>query len=468
MRRPFGGLAPITGTEPDLKCRSWLSKFEATASVLGFKLYEWQRRFLHVATEMDRGIFRREACAAETTRQMGKSVCFEVAGLTGAAEGLHVAITAQDKSKAMEKWHEAIILWQENTPEEMHGKLYLANGKERWTHPSGGIFRPVTCTAKSARSYTLDWVLMDESAWLLRGEEFEAAAEPARLTRKNPLTLYMTSAGDRADPSSRFFSELRRAARSHPDGEVAWMDWECPAGLDWGDEATWHRVVPILSEKTPMAKVVLRNLRKAWRRAVERGTEATFAREYLSVWTEVPGAGDLTAEAWNDLAQPGLTLKGENVWLALDIAPDRSHAAIVAAEAYGLDDVKVKMVHDQNGTTWIAPYLKKWIAETPWFVTRLVYDERSGAGAFIPFLDAAGIPLHKMEWREFASSYGRFLDLCSTGGLAHDGHTAFSRSVDSAAPRVVLDTLAWDRAGSSPICALVAATVSASFAMANR
>ena len=461
----------MMATTPDLEAPSWLARFEWVAERMGYRLYEWQRRWLHTATELDEeGLFKRAAAAVETTRQSGKSVVLEVFGVTGAVAGLNVAITAQEKGKAKEKFIEGVERWQKTSGPDMQGKLGLANGDERWSIPAGGQWRPLTCSAKSARSYTMDWTEMDEAAWLLRGQEFEEAASPTMLTRSHPLIAYVTSAGDKNDPAHRFFAGVRHAARMNPEGEIVWIDWECPPGLEdrWGEEELWRMLVPVLSEDTPMAAIVLRNLRREWDKAQRRGTEIAFAREYLNLWTEVPGAGELTAEAWASMARPPEKLGWSNrdVWLCLDVAPDRSHASIVGAEASGLGRARLRMFKDAPGTGWIAGYMRDLMASRQVNVVGLIYDDRAGSGAFLPHFKAAGAPLHKLEWREFAACYGRFMDICADRGIVHDGHPAFARAVDSAAPRVVLDTLAWDRQGPSPICPLVAATNAVSVAVA--
>ena len=160
---------------------------------------------------------------------------------------------------------------------------------------------------------------------------------------------------------------------------------------------------------------------------------------------------------------------------AIDVAPDRMTAAIMAAAALPDGRHLLSIVDSRPGTNWIAERAGSLNARRQplcW-----VLDARSPASTLLPELAAAGIVqpdqgrLHRgdlvvMNTADAATAWGMFVDRARQKGLAHLDETPLNVALANAKTRSLGDGSAWARRGASDITTLVGAT-EASWALAT-
>lgn len=179
------------------------------------------------------------------------------------------------------------------------------------------------------RGYSIDLAIFDEVR-TQRDEETYAALKPTTAARPEPLIFEISSAGDERSILLRSLWERgRRVIEGAEPAEGFGMTWyAADDGDDPGDPRAWRKSSPALVEGRIDEATIRDELRAL--------TPSTFRRERLNLW----------ADAADEWLPPGVWARqvGElpatrrRVVLALDAAPDWSHATIAIAVEPELDD----------------------------------------------------------------------------------------------------------------------------------
>ena len=157
------------------------------------------------------------------------------------------------------------------------------------------------------------------------------------------------------------------------------------------------------------------------------------------------------AAAWADCQDPTLEVSADV--FGLDINPDRTYSAIVAAGPEG-----VEVVDYRPGTDWLterARGLGKY--RRPF-----VIDQQGPAGNLIAALEQAGLKVQGLNGEQMVKAAGDFYDRVVARTIRIRSNVDLDRAAQAAAKRPVGDAFTWGRKNSEhDVSLLVAASAAA-------
>jgi hypothetical protein len=234
-------------------------------------------------------------------------------------------------------------------------KIITTNGKEGFRRlDTGQRIKFVARTKGSGRGLSGDLVIIDE-AYAYTAEQQEAQT-PVILARPNPQIVYTSSPPLSGDTGDVLYALRDRAEAKDPT--LGYRDWGLGGSLeelekvDLDNQKLWTAVNPgTHNGRLTVAKI------KVVQRSMRASRGRGFGRECLGIWPRrKKGVGVLDLVKWGKLGDPDSRRHGD-VALAIDIAPDRSYAAIglYGLRADGLGHLRV--VDYRPGTDWLVPRL---------------------------------------------------------------------------------------------------------------
>ena len=440
------------------------------ARLLGRPFVPWQRALSDVAGELtDAGRFAYPIVVAVVPRRAGKTIVTlatlcQRAQLARMARGWYTAQTHEDAAKVFrDEWAPLLtssalgakvrVRQSQGSEGFTFTNRVAVAGRPRASLSKVQLFAP---GPKALHAQNADTVVVDE-AWAfdtLTGEEVEAGARPAMLTR--PLRqLWIVSAGG-TELSTYLDGWMIRGRAAVDAGDrsgICYVEFSAdPAapGYDPADPDLWRHVHPALGFHIDV-DAIADDFRLMGREAFERAV--------LNVWPRPSegGAVGLDPHLWAAQADAGRA-PGDPVVFSFAVAVDHSHAAIAVA-GFTAGALVVELVERRRGTAWVAPALRAFRAahrNAP-----IVADEMMGAPV------AAELARHRVDYqtigaRTYAGACGAFVAELTEGRLWHRAQVDLDDAVAGAARRNLGDGWAWSRRTSSTdICALEAVTVAA-------
>jgi hypothetical protein len=124
----------------------------------------------------------------------------------------------------------------------------------------------------------------------------------------------------------------------------------------------------------------------------------------------------------------------KDTWFAIDLSPDRQHAALVASQRLDGERFMVSLLQtwynpinldDKLLANDIAPWVRKYPVATVAF-------SKSTAAAVAARLLPAGIPVHEISGIEYQQSCDEFVSAISANRLTHKGQEELDKQVLSA------------------------------------
>lgn len=319
-------------------------------------------------------------------------------------------------------------------------------------------------TKSGGRGLSGNKVVLDEAMYL-QGVHMGTLV-PTLSARVNPQLIMAGSAG-LAD--SQVQRDIRDRGRAGGDPSLTYLEWgdpdqdgcevpDCDHALDTDgcaldDRDRWRRANPQMGGR------ITEDYIAAERRAIPA---AEFARERLGWWDKPASLAGVVipAELWDACAD--LTSTVTDAVFAVDVAPDQSWAAIVAAGTSGTrTHVEITsrsgVMDHRQGMDWIVPRLVEIKAE------RVVMEKRSAAASLAPALEQAGIEVTYLTTEEVGQACAALFSQVVERALIHLGQPELDRAVANAARRDIGDgAWAWSRRKSSiDISPLYAATLAA-------
>jgi hypothetical protein len=337
-------------------------------------------------------------------------------------------------------------------------------GEEGIELHSGQLLRFIARSKGSGRGFTGHCNIMDED--MILGDNEMDALLPTMAAVQDPQIWYLGSAGVGA-PSVQLGRLRRRALAAiemgEPDPSLAYLEWsaephvdECAADCTAHDDPASDEAVlksnPGVGYRLTLEKV-----------ARERATlsKEGYARERLGVGEYPSDSADtwqvIGEEAWRALAAAESS-PSDPVAFAIDMTPERSHAAIcVAGEWRG--GTHVEVVDHRPGTGWILDRAADLHAK--WKPRCWVVDAGGPAGSLIADLaERLGVEIVSPKAREVAAACGQFYDAVTEQSLSHLDQAPLASALAGAQKRPLGDAWAWARRiVSVDISPLVAATL---------
>ena len=420
---------------------------------LGFDPMPWQRHVLDVAFEHEDG----KLCYREVTelvpRQAGKTAmvlgvqvhrAHRMAKRLGPQRSLY---TAQKHDDAREKLLDEHVPILEASPYAPFVKVSRMNGTEgiRWSN--GSRHRIAAPTRKAAHGGSIDLVQVDE-AFVLANDDLEQGAKPTQITRRSPQFYVISAAGDERSTYLRNKLEVgREFVRRGVDRGVAYFEWSADGlDVDPDDPKVWARTHPAVGFTIDTDTIAADHASMA---------PQEFRRAYLAMWPHA-GKPRIVSEAlWRSCADVSSKCL-DPVCFAIDVAPDRSMAAVSAAGRREDGALHVEVIRHDHDTDWVAEFvhglLKRHRKST------LSVDTVGAAASLLPELERRKIPLRMLGTPDAARSAGFLVDAVKAGRLRHLDQPELNVALGSADKRRIGDKWAWAR-GDTDITPLVSATL---------
>ncbi len=340
----------------------------------------------------------------------------------------------------------------------------LNNGAEHLLFGRGNYFQIETPSKSAGHGDTIDLGLADEIRFHV-DDRIEAAMRPAQATRRSPLLVCASTAGD--DQSFYMYPKVV-AGRHHVeqgiDSRVAYFEWSIPDDADLEDPVTWFTYHPAVGRTIPV-EFILAELERAKRNPDERAID-TFRQEYANQWVRIPVLGDgerpmlIPLGVWRERVTDAGNGGGPTT-LAVDVAPDGASASLVEARTGADGLMQFKVLRVEAGTFWIESALEELIAERS--PNAIAYDAggptNSEAGAIAR---AAGVtPIVRIRGAEWAAACEGFVQAMTDGRYRHRNQLWLNSALGGAAKKQRGDGWVLDRqtalADITPLAAAVAA-----------
>ncbi|MFD4740951.1 terminase [Streptomyces virginiae] len=438
------------------------------AAMAGLQLDPWQQHVLEIGLgERPDGRWAAFEVAVNVPRQNGKGAIIEareLAGLFLLGEQL-ILHSAHEFKTSIEAFRRIVALvTNTDTLRKRVARVRRTTGEECIELLSGARLRFLARSGGSGRGFSGDCNIWDEA--MILGDEAVGALMPTMSARPNPQIWYLGSAGI-GGPSMQLGRLRERALLSQegePDPSLAYCEWsadphldECPAGCtahdDPADPATWAKANPAFGIRISEEHVARERLSMS---------NGVFGRERLGVGDypseRVNAWSVIGQDAWRALAD-GESQPSDPVAFAIDMTPERSHAAIGVAGTSG-SAVHVEVVDHRPGVGWIVE--RALDLQERWNPCAWVVDGGGPAGALIADLERAGLTVRVPKVREVAQACGQFYDAVTEQTLVHLDQAPLAAALAGARKRELGEAWAWARRGVSvDISPLVAVTLAA-------
>jgi hypothetical protein len=403
------------------------------------------------------GRYKHPVTVASVARQNGKSTYMMariMMGLFHWDESLQVS-TAHRLVTSLEQFRAIVQIIEENAD--------LANQVKRirWQHGAeeiqtlkGNRFI-IKAGGSAARGLSKpESIHMDEIRELHDMETF-AAMRYTLMAAKNPQVSCFSSAGDSHSVVLNQLRERGLAASSGASDDVGYFEWSAPT-----DEISLENA----AFANPGLGITIHpdNIR-----AVFNDPPDVVTTEVLNRWVQTISSV-VGAKEWQECGDESIDLDEDKLtWMAIDISPDRKHAALVAAQKLGSESFVVKLLHTWENTIQLddraiandaASYCRKYPIEY------LLYSRRT-SGAVAARMQPAGIPIHDMD-SDYAQSCDELLGAINSQRLKHRNQASLTEQILSAVQLRRGDG-GWvigRRASGTAVCAAVASALVTHFA----
>jgi hypothetical protein len=426
-------------------------QFDQVASVLGFMLYTWQRRVADVALEIDPATeaLRYRTVGVSVARQNGKTLLVLIRiALELIRPNRVVAYTAQDRNYARRQWQLHCNLLMEIPAFAREVREYTkANGQETLVMRNGSIYLIITPNEDAARSLTVDLAVIDE-AYSQKSLAIIGALQPTMVTRPSAQLWVLSNAGTHHSVLFRHYTERGRGAVDDPASQMCWFEWATADGADLFDHEAWADANPALGLRGgPLPRALEAELLD--------GGEDVFRREHLNQWHDDGAYGGIDPVAWAGCFDP--TPPPAEVFLSLDITPERDSGSLVAAGEIGPG--RRTAIEVIEATADLQQLVVRTIEVARRHEATVIIDRPSPAGACLPALERAQVTVHQVTLTEVTRACAEFCDAVAASLVAHAGDPRLSDAVIGATKRRVGDGWVWNRRGGTDITALNAATL---------
>ncbi len=420
----------------------------AVAARIGLPLMPWQQLVADVGGELDpeTGFPAYRDVIVTVPRQSGKTTLvlgWELQRALGWGQPQRIIYSAQSGNDARKK------LIEDQVPilERRKSKLGIARilrgmGNEAVEFVNGSRIGLLASTAESGHGKTVDLGVKDE-LFADYDDRRDQSLVPAMATRPAAQMLTTSTMGtDESLPLNRAVERGRLAVELGERSGVAYFEWSAAPDDDPDDPATWWRCMPALG--FTITEPVVAHARATL-------PPGEFSRAFQNVRTKSDDRV-LPAAPWNAVCDDTASPEGQPVF-ALDVNPERSAAAIVAASA-GV----AELVEYRNTTGWIVGRAQE-LSER-WSAPRWVVDSTGPAASFIPELERAGLDVQAASAKDLVVACGQFYDGVIEQRIRIRRHARFDEAAAGAAKRSSGDAWAWTRkSAAADISPLVAATL---------
>ncbi|MFJ1581564.1 terminase [Streptomyces sp. NPDC088182] len=468
------------------------------AESYGTTLDPWQRLALHHSlAEDDASRWAAFEVALELARQNGKGGFLEARQLGGVmlfGDKLIIHTAHQFKTAAESFIRLDEIISGYDDLSRRVKRVIRSHGDEGFEFLNGSRIRFLARSESSGRGFSGDLVIMDEGM-MLRAAPMGALL-PTMSARRNPQLIYTGSAGMGEESEQLGTLRARALAETEqPDQSLVYLGYSidphvkecardereriiCRDHDDRDDPRSFARANPAMGIRIREEHI--------WREFATMRPDL-FDRERLGVG-EYPVAVDdawkvIAKETWEALAD-GTSQMQDPVAFAVDVTPERSHAAIGAASRNGQsteagDVMHMEVIDHRPGTGWVVDRLKGLVEK--WRPCAVVIDTFGPPSSLIPAVKKAlaamfeetGDPYYETvlieaKTKDVANAYGQWIDLIEEQRTVHLDQAPLATALAGADTRPVGEGKTWARRGASVDISPLVAVTNAAYGHAER
>ena len=445
----LGGQAPprVRHAPQRTSQNSWEDVADLSAR-FGIVLDEWQETVLQAAMgERQDGRWSTPQVGVSTPRQNGKSqliVARALAGILLFGEQL-IICSAHQQDTAREVFTRMVDILEDhpylNDRVEAYGK---ALNREYIRFKTGQVIRFKARSTGGGRGFSCDCLLLDEAQIL--GRPAWSAILPTMSARPNPQ-MWLLGTPPTPQDDGEVFAQIRQVGLDGKQGRIAYLEWSADVTDDLDDPATWAKANPSFGTRISHDAVALE------RAAMD---DEQFGRERLGMWDEASTQRVIPQDAWSAIAD--VASKPDSLFtLAVDVAPDRTIAAVALAGLRADGRWHVELDQQRNGVAWVAPWIQRRCQENR--IRAVVVDGSSPAMTVVEDLARLKVRTTLMTARDVAQAFGVFYDGVAAETLRHNDQPQVAAALTVARKRELAGGSAWSRKTStSDITPIVACT----------
>lgn len=431
--------------------RHRLTGMRKVAKALRSPFMPWQDQASLVASELadDGPGWAYGTVVVTVPRQAGKTVTSRVAMVhRGLTIPSHQAwYTAQTREDARRRFLDlATHVRHRRCPiRPPFTTIRLSNGSEGMAWPNDSALRLFAPTEAALHGEALDQVVLDES-WAhseVLGQALLGAAVPGGLTRPWFQLWIVSTAGDASSTWLRSFVDAGRAAvESGARSGIAYFETRAE-GPDREQLLDAHPAVGHTTTRDRLARLI-------------DAAGADAPRAFGNLWPDENPSGPFPPGTWSRRAGDVDPPAAGPAAVAIDVAPDRSTAAVAVAWPHG-DATAAAVAVAGAGVGWVLEHAGRLSTQLHAPVT---YDERSAAAALVDSWPKT-IRTRRMGTRDVTTAAQQLHDAVTGHGhaLVVRPDPTLDVAVAGAVTRPVGDAWAWGRRTSTAdITTLVAVT----------
>lgn len=300
----------------------------------------------------------------------------------------------------------------------------------------------------------VDVEVFDEAQKLSEGALEDMVPATNQATLEGGALLFFMGTPPRPEDKGVEFTNRRLKALSGKSRDMVYVECSADEDADPDDRGQWAKANPSFPSRTSV---------EAMERMREQLTdEDSFRREALGIWDPVESARVIDAESWGRVADP-TSMGIDRLALAVDVAPDRSAAAVGLAGLRADGLWHVELDDHRKGVDWVVPWVVARAARNR--LHAVVADEMSGlveerrGRHYLVGTDVL-VTLAAAEGRDMAIASAKFFDAVVDGSLRHTDQPQVNVALSVARKRPVAGGWAWNRKDpASDITPVVAETL---------
>lgn len=302
-------------------------------------------------------------------------------------------------------------------------------------------------------------VLVFDEAQILTNRAIDDMV-PAQNQAKNPLLLFAGTPPKPSDPGEVFAAKRMKAIAGESD-DMAYIEFSADEDADPDDREQWTKANPSYPKRTPATAIL---------RLRENLTEDSFMREALGVWDTSKTKQVIDPDTWRLRADPS-SMAVERLSLGVDVAPDRTMAAVGLAGQRFDGSWHVELDEHRRGTDWVPAWIEERVARNQ--IHAVVLDERSGlveerGGRHFVVGTSVQVTLAAAEGKDMAIACAKFFDGVMDGSVFHTDQPQVNVALSQASKRPLAGGWAWNRRSAvSDITPITAVTLALSGAQSS-
>lgn len=341
--------------------------------------------------------------------------------------------------------------------------IRTANGEQEIRFRNGSVIMFGAREGGFGRGFDeVDLEVFDEAQILSEKalEDMVAATNQSRQP-SGALLFFMGTPPRPSDPGEEWLGRRNDALEVKPEQQVVglsedmvYVEFSADRDADPDDQEQWRKANPSFPSRTPIESI--KRLRKNLK------NEDSFKREALGIYDAADSARVIDEESWRRVADPA-SMAIERLSLAVDVAPDRSVAAVSFAGKRADGSWHVELDDHRKGTDWVIPWIKSRAEKNK--LHSVVADEMSGLveeknGRFYLIGTKIQVTLAAAEGRDMAIACAKFFDGVIDGSVKHTDQPQVNVALSVARKRPLQGAWAWNRKDAeSDITPIVAETL---------